>query len=159
MLGRDGIGGLAVLAASLVLFWLTLGLPESPLVPIGPGVYPRFVLGVTAVLSALLVVVDFVGRRRRRAAEGEAKKARPNYTLVLTSFAIFGLYVGVLPALGFRLSTLLYMIAAQAVLEPPKTARAWIVLLTIALATTIATYYLFERHLSVLLPRGRWTDF
>jgi hypothetical protein len=29
----------------------------------------------------------------------------------------------------------------------------------IALATAVATYFVFERYLSVLLPRGRWTGF
>ena len=37
MIGRDGIAGLAVAAASLVLFWITLGLERNPLVPSGPG--------------------------------------------------------------------------------------------------------------------------
>ena len=48
--------GSSCLAASLVLFALTLGLKASPLVPIGPGFYPRIVLGITAVLSAALLV-------------------------------------------------------------------------------------------------------
>jgi hypothetical protein len=29
----------------------------------------------------------------------------------------------------------------------------------VALITTVAVYFAFERYLSVLLPRGRWTDF
>jgi hypothetical protein len=29
----------------------------------------------------------------------------------------------------------------------------------VALLTTLVTYLMFERYLSVLLPRGRWTDF
>jgi hypothetical protein len=35
MIGRDGVTGLAAAAASLFLFWLTLGLERNPLVPIG----------------------------------------------------------------------------------------------------------------------------
>ena len=66
-LSRDGWAGLVVLAASLVLFGLTLGLKANPLVPIGPGFYPRIVLGVTALLAAVLVVTDW----------DSAKKAGP----------------------------------------------------------------------------------
>ena len=51
-IGKDGWAGLAILIASLVLFGLTLGLKDSPLVPVGPGFYPRIVLGITAALSA-----------------------------------------------------------------------------------------------------------
>jgi len=56
-LSRDGWAGLVVLAASLVLFVMTLGLKGSALVPVGPGFYPRIVLGVTA-LWLLLVVLQ-----------------------------------------------------------------------------------------------------
>ena len=45
MIGRDGWAGLVVLAFCAVLWWLTLGLKDNPLVPIGPGFYPRIVLG------------------------------------------------------------------------------------------------------------------
>jgi hypothetical protein len=29
----------------------------------------------------------------------------------------------------------------------------------VALITTVAVYVVFERYLTVLLPRGRWTQF
>jgi hypothetical protein len=69
-------------------------------------------------------------------------------------FVVFGLYVGALPWLGYRISTFL-----QCVLEPPRAMRGWIAVLATALITTVVTHILFERYLSVLLPRGRWTDF
>ena len=48
------VAGLAVLAASLVLLWLTLDLKDSPMVPVGPGFYPRIVLVITATLAVTL---------------------------------------------------------------------------------------------------------
>jgi putative tricarboxylic transport membrane protein len=152
-LSRDGVTGLAVLAASLVLFGLTLELRPNALVPIGPGFYPRIVLGLTAVLSLALVVFDLWGKRE------SSKGLNLNYGLVLAVFAIFGLYVGALPYLGFRIATFAFVAALQATLEPPRAARAWAVLGVTALVTTVATYFLFEHYLHVLLPRGRWTDF
>lgn len=151
-LGRDGWAGLAVLTASLVLFGLTLGLKGNPMVPIGPGFYPRIILGITAILAAALVLFDLLSARK---PVQEAKKA--NYGLVLAVFAIFGVYVGALPLAGFRISTLLFVAALQATIEPPKNARGWIVVGITATVTTFLAYYLFERELSVLLPRGRWT--
>lgn len=153
-MSRDGVTGLVALATSLALFALTLDLKPSPLVPIGPGFYPRIVLGATAVLAAALVVFDFLTRKARLAAG-----ARPNYGLVLSAFAIFGLYVGLLPFIGFRLATFLFVGAMQATIEPPKGARGWVFVAITALVTTLAAYFLFERQLTVLLPRGRWTGF
>jgi len=153
MLGRDGWAGLALFAASLVLFGLTLGLQDSPLVPIGPGFYPRIVLGVTAVLAAGLVAADWVAKKR------PTHQQSLRYGMVGVMFAVFGLYVGALPFLGFRLSTALYLAAANAVLAPPRGARGWLRVALVALITTVIVYVVFERYLTVLLPRGRWTDF
>jgi putative tricarboxylic transport membrane protein len=153
-LSKDGWGGLAVLAASLFLFGLTLGLKDNPLVPIGPGYYPRIVLAVTAVFALALIGVDLaVPSRPARAVE------KLNYVLVLEMFAVFGLYVGALPYVGFRISTFSYVAATNALLDVPRTAKGWARVLLIALITTVAVYYVFERYLTVLLPRGRWTNF
>ncbi len=142
-----------MLAASLFLFVLTLELKPSPLVPIGPGFYPRLVLGLTAVLSAALVIFDLL----------KTKKLAPlpsaNYAAVVLHFAVFGAYVLALPWLGFRIATFAYIAAANALIEPPKSARGWLRVALVALIAAAVVYYVFERYLSVLLPRGRWTDF
>jgi putative tricarboxylic transport membrane protein len=152
---RDGIAGLICLAGSLVLWVAGRGLPQPALVPIGPAYYPRLLFGVMAVLSVGLVVSDVVARRR-----GVAPATSPSarYRLVVLTFAIFGLYVVLLPVIGFRLATLLFVGGLQAVLEPPRGWGWWLVL-AVALGTTVLTYYVFERYLSVLLPRGRLTGF
>jgi len=151
VLGRDGIAGLVCLGGSLWFLALTRGLPHPALVPIGPGFYPRILLGILVVLSAALVVSDLLSRRRAAAAPAR-------YRLVLLAFAIFAAYVALMPMLGYRVATFLFVGALQATLEPPRGARWWLVL-AVALATTLVTYYIFERYLSVLLPRGRLTGF
>jgi hypothetical protein len=151
VLGRDGIAGLVCLGGSLWFLALTRGLPHPALVPIGPAFYPRILLTVTALLGAALVVSDLLSRRRAAAAPAR-------YRLVLLAFAIFAAYVALMPVLGYRVATFLFVGALRATLEPPRGARWWLVL-AVALATTLVTYYIFERYLSVLLPRGRLTGF
>jgi putative tricarboxylic transport membrane protein len=153
-LSREGWTGLAALAASLVLFTLTLDLKPNPLVPIGPGFYPRIVLGLSAVLAAALIAFDLFRAKAERAGQ-----AAPNYFLVLAVFLIFGLYVGALPVLGFRIATFAFVAVLQATLQPPRGTRGLITVIVSAFLTTALTYILFERYLQVLLPRGRWTDF
>jgi hypothetical protein len=152
-LSRAGWTGLAAAAASLVFFWLTLELKPNPLVPVGPGFYPRIVLGLTAVLAVALVLFELL------AGHKPGKAANLNYPLVLAVFVVFGLYIGALPYLGFRIATFAFVAVLQATLEPPRGARGWATVAVTALATTVASYFLFERYLQVLLPRGRWTDF
>ena len=153
MLSRDGWGGLVVLAASLFLFGLTLDLKDNPMVPIGPGFYPRIVLGITALLAVALVIADWRRRGKPRAEE------RMNYGLVVAMFAAFGLYAGALPYLGFRVATLAYVAGTNALLDPPRGMRGWLRVGAVALIATAAVYVAFERYLTVLLPRGRWTGF
>ena len=151
---KDGWGALAVLAASAALFAATLGLKDNPLVPIGPGYYPRIVLAITAILALWVFVSESLDKRAAR-----PKAERLNYALVVSLFAVFGLYCGALPYIGFRLSTLAYVAATNALLDPPKGARGWGRVALLALATTAVVYYVFERYLLVLLPRGRWVNF
>jgi putative tricarboxylic transport membrane protein len=152
---RDGIAGLICLAGALVLWVASRGLPQPALVPIGPAYYPRLLFIVMGVLSVALVVTDVVDQRR-----GGARPAAPpgHYRLVVLTFVIFALYVVMLPALGFRLATLLFVGGLQMTLDPPR-GRGWWLVLAVALGTTVLTYYVFERYLSVLLPRGRLTGF
>ena len=153
-LSKDGWAGLVVAAASLFLFSLTLELKPSPLVPIGPGFYPRIVLGITAFLGALLLAYDLFGRKPAARAGAQA-----DYGAVLLHFALFGVYVIVLPWLGFRIATFAYVAAANALMAPPRSARDWLRAVVLGFATALATYLVFEHYLSVLMPRGRWTDF
>jgi len=140
MIGRDGIAALVVFAASAALFAATLGLPDSPFVPIGPGFYPRIVLGITASLALALFVSDIAVHRRGRVVQ---QPERRNYRRVALFFVTFGVYVAALPLLGFRLATFLFVAAAQVVLDPPRGQRRWIVLLAIALVTAGLTYFVF----------------
>ncbi|HEY5898214.1 MAG TPA: tripartite tricarboxylate transporter TctB family protein [Burkholderiales bacterium] len=152
-LSRDGWAGLAVAAASLVLFFLTLDLKGNALVPVGPGFYPRIVLGMTVLFCAILVLQDLLSKDR------PAPLARASYAAVILHFAVFGLYVAALPGLGFRIATFVYVGVANALMEPPRRGMQWVRVVLLALGTAVATYYVFEHYLSVLLPRGRWTDF
>jgi putative tricarboxylic transport membrane protein len=157
-IGRDGIAGLILLAISLFLLFKSFQLPSLPIVPVGPGFYPAIVLSFMAAASALLVLQDLM-KRRPAAVAGAPDAPRRNYRLVAIAFAIVGAYVVLLPLVGFRVATVLFVGALQAALDRPRTARRWAVLAAIALGTTVVSYFVFERYLLVLLPRGAWTGF
>lgn len=157
-IGRDGIAGLILLAISLVLLVQSFQLPSLPIVPVGPGFYPAIVLSFMAAASALLVLQDLLSRRAAAAATAP-ETPRRNYRLVVIAFAIVGGYVALLPLLGFRVATVLFVGVLQAVLGRPRTARQWGALAAIALGTAAVGYFIFERYLLVLLPRGAWTGF
>lgn len=157
---RDSIAGLICLVLSIGMLVLTRGLPHSSFVPVGPDFYPRIVLVVMAALSAMLIASDLW--RKRSPAKAAPSAAAPqaeerNYRLVGITYAVFAGYVILLPLVGYRVSTFLFMAALQAVFEPPRSARRWAMVLVSALATAAVTYVVFNDYLSVLLPRGHWT--
>ena len=155
---RDIVTGCVCLAVSVVLLGATRGLPEaSILVPIGPGVYPRLVLAITAVLSVIVIAAGLRPGKTMQASNERASSAARNYPLVLAAFAVFGLYTLLLPIAGFRIATFLFVAALQALLDPPRTLRMGWVLLGVALATTFISHFVFESNLGVLLPRGSLT--
>lgn len=161
-MSRDGVAGLICLALSIGMLVLTRGLPKSSFVPIGPDFYPRIVLSIMAALSVMLIVSDLWRKRATKTPAAPGKEAVPeqrNYRLVGITFAVFAGYVALLPLLGYRITTFIFMAALQVALEPPRGLRRWIVVLVSALATAVITYLVFEHYLSVLLPRGRWTDY
>jgi riboflavin transporter FmnP len=161
MLTRDGVAGLVCLAVSIWLLLLTRGLPPAVMVPIGPAFYPRVVLLILAALSLVLIALDMrdAARRRTAAASGTAEAAisRPNYLLVLATFVEFGLYIALLPGLGFRIATFFFVLALQLTLEWPQSWKRWALAVIVAAATALACHLVFEEYLSVILPRGSWS--
>ena len=159
-LGRDGIAGLIGLAVSLILLPQAFGLPKLPIVPVGPGFYPTIVLVFLATTSAMLLVQDMLAQRRAEPADAETTTGPPRaYGLVAAAFLIVAGYVALLPLIGFRIATVLFVATFQYLLERPRTPKQWILLAAIAIATSVVVYLVFERYLLVLLPRGTWTGF
>ena len=158
-LGRDGIAGLIGLAVSLLLLPHALGLPKLPIVPVGPGFYPTIVLVFMALTSALLLLQDVRAQRQpAAAASADATPAVPRaYGLVAAAFAAVAVYIALLPLIGFRLATVLFVAAFQVILELPRTLLGWLQMAAIAVGTSAVTYVVFNNYLLVLLPRGTWT--
>jgi putative tricarboxylic transport membrane protein len=156
MLTRDGIAGLVCLAISVWLLALTFSLPPAAIVPIGPAFYPQLVLSLLAILSVILVALDLRALRTARAGDvvRTTSGPAPNYRLVLATFIEFGLYIALLPPLGFRISTFAFVFALQITLEWPRSPKHWALAVIVAAATSLIAYLVFEDYLSVLLPRG-----
>src|SRR5262245_17883031 len=163
-LGRDGIAGLVCLAISLALLPHAFGLPRLPIVPIGPGFYPAIVLSFMALTSAVLVLQDLLAQRRQGpppdAAPPEADAPAPAptraYGLVAASFLTIAVYIALLPLLGFRISTALFVFVFQMVLERPGSAMTLLRQLAVAFAAAAVPYVVFNDYLGLLLPRGLW---
>lgn len=157
-LSRDGIAGLIGLAVSVFLLPHAFGLPKLPIVPVGPGFYPTIVLVFLGTTSAILLVQDVLAQRRGGPADATTTPAPSRaYGLVAAAFLIVAGYVVLIPLVGFRIATALFVGVFQFVLERPTTTKQWATQAAIAVGTAAVTYFVFQHYLLVLLPRGAWT--
>ena len=156
-MGRDGIAGLLLFALSLWLYHQTGGIPNPPFVPLGPKFYPRVLLGLLGGLSVALVGADLLNQGRRRTSleekPGSIRQTLRQYRDVFLTYLLFGGYVTLMPLLGFRVATALFVAALSWVLGP-KTLRHAVLSVLIAVGFTAAVHYVFEVYLKLLLPPG-----
>jgi hypothetical protein len=117
------------------------------------------VLAFMGLTSALLLLQDVRAQRRSAPPAADTAATLPRaYGLVAAAFAVVGGYIGLMPLIGFRIATALFVAAFQLILERPATLRQWAALVAIAVGTSAVTYSLFNDYLLVLLPRGLWTN-
>ena len=65
-------------------------------------------------MSALLVIQDVLAQRAGgQSSAAEATAPQRAYGLVLAAFAVVGAYIVLLPLLGFRIATVLFVAAFQ----------------------------------------------
>ena len=151
------ISYVVLLVASILLWFEASGLPTSRWEVLGAGAFPKLVLGVLAVLSAV-AIADSLKKLRVTGwpAFGGAVlwwlRAR---RLVILLFLVLAVYLWAIPWLGFSLATFLFLLVAQALLAP----RTWLaagVGLAIAVLFSYGINWLFAEVFLVFLPRGAW---
>lgn len=154
-MGRDGWIGLGLLAFSGWLYSSLGQIPANPLVPIGPAFYPRFLLLLIVLLSLVLVIQNLLPRQEKKREKAPLGLWLGTYRPTLLTFAVFFLYVLLLPKLGYLLSTLLFVTVLHWLLG----GTLWRRLpgsLFLGIATALVTYAIFELYLRVFLPPGTW---
>lgn len=135
---------LLLLAVYVALTSVSLGLgtPARP----GPGFFPfggALIVGTNA-------VVFLVGALRKKAAAAAVGGERMrwwNVAYVLGAIVLFTLLVN---AIGFFVCTFLMMTFFMKVVS----SRSWTKTLTVAAATTLGAYLLFDLLLGAQLPKG-----
>jgi putative tricarboxylic transport membrane protein len=155
-MGRDGWIGVGLLVFNGWLYANLDKIPANPLVPIGPAFYPRFLLLLTFFLSLALVLQDLLARlKNTKKGKGIETNWFKTYQSTLLSFAVFGIYILLIPKLGYLLSTILFVSSLQWLLGTLQLRRlpgSFV----IGVGTSFITYWVFEIYLHVLLPRGSW---
>lgn len=153
------IFNLILLVLAGFLFYQGGKLPASAWEPLGPGSFPRIVLGLMILLSGAVIVSNARPalaelKRRREGAPGKALLGWwTRHRLVAIVLALFAFYVLLLKLLGFVVTTIAFLILVQWWVGP-KTRKNLFLAIAVALIFSIGTYYLFQAVLNVFLPAG-----
>ena len=160
-IGPDLAFGLFCLLVAGVLYREASRLPDSPFDPLGPGSVPMMVAGLLGFLALVLLGRLALGMGIGSAAQSliagmnrdEPPTHRRRPLTAIIGYAMTVAYVAVmhLDWLDFFWATLAYM-TALGLLLLPRTPRAWIAAVVIAVVSAAAMQYIFTRILFIDLP-------
>lgn len=145
----------ALLAGAAALFVSAGDIPASRFEALGAAAFPRFVFAAIG-LVAIIAIVDALRKipisAWARFGADTVSWARRR-SLVFICLAAFALYIGLLPVLGFTLSSFGFVFGLQVLLMPRKPATL-VIALAAALIFSFGINWLFAEVFTVFLPRG-----
>lgn len=159
----DLILGIILLLGSIFIFAISLRIPSSPYEPLGAAFLPKTLSGFIGLLSVILIVSSLyqgnkVDRKSEKVLSEQTTKdscqRRPllAWAVVISIF----LYIFLMPFIGFRLATFIFMISLGTVIyrreKSSKPLTHYLTLLMIALTLSFGLHYLFTSVMFVNLP-------
>lgn len=142
----DRLSAVLLLLAALVVWREASRVPAGGLSHPGPGFLPLVAAGLLGLLSAGLFVEASL---RRREAAAALLAPAPAWRKIGAMMAGLVVYALVLEKVGYLLSTA-PLLALFMILERQR----WVTVVAMALAATLASYWLFAVWLQVPLPKG-----
>jgi|SRR5690625_214338 len=114
---------------------------------IGPNIYPRILLVLMALLSVVVIIQEFKLPSKPVSYKG--------WLRVFSMVVITTLYIAAIPAIGFVLATIPYLILVPLLAGY----RRYGVIISVSLIYTVGVWLLFERVLFIILPQSPWFSF
>ena len=138
-------GGFFVLIVSIVFFYSSLELPYSSDLGPGAGFWPLWLSGLLIPLSLSYLYSVYKGKDS--AEKAPDKKAQKEMVHILGSM---GLYVALLPIIGFNLSSILFLFVFL------RKGYSWYMSLGISIVTSVLLFFLFTEGFATPLPVNIW---
>lgn len=145
-LNTDLLIGLAALVITALAYFVTRDLS-----PLG-GVFVNYVLVVLLTLSLACIVMGFVKPARREFFNSLVERNN-----ILIGLMLLGLYLLLLPRVGFIISSYGFYFAISLYLSDSRLATGNLVKTAALSAIVVASFYfIFHGFLAVPLPPGTW---
>ena len=138
-------GAIFAIIVSLVFLYSSLDLPYSSEIGPGPGFWPLWLSGLLVPLS--LAYFYSVLKGKDSAEKAPDKKAKMDMVFILGSM---GLYVLLLPYLGFNLASVLFLFVFL------RQGYSWYKSLGISVLVAVSLFFLFTEGFATPLPVNIW---
>lgn len=144
---------------SVFMYVEAVALPKGLFGTLGPGYFPKIVLGCLIVASGTLTVRlaarAVAAMRKEGPASGAMLAFFANYRFVALIFCLFFLYLVGMKLTGFLPSTLVFMAVSMWLLAPAHKDRGVVrVIALTSILLTASLYSLFTYAFLVMLPSG-----
>ncbi len=152
-INRDVVVAIGLMLFCGLCFAATFQIRDMGYATIGAEVWPRLILLILALLTAV-----YLGQSLRRPAPESSSNGLTGwlrrYRNALWCYALFALFLLTLPWLGMLIGGVSFVFAALTVMGE-RTLRAHLVHATIALGTIGLMWAIFTFGLRVILPEGQ----
>lgn len=138
-------GGISVLIVSIIFFGYSLQYPYASDLGPGPGFWPIWLSGLLIPLSLSYIYSAYKGKDS--AEKAPDKKAQKEIFFILTSM---GLYVFLLPIIGFNVSSILFLFVFL------RKGYNWYTSLGISVVASVFLFLLFTEGFATPLPVNMW---
>ena len=143
---------------SIVMIVLSMMLPKSKVMDIGPEFMP-IVIGILMLVLSGILLIQSIRSFKTVSEEYKEYKDDSEYKRVILSLLLCIAYVFLLAPLGFIISTLLYLGFQIYVLAPDdkRTKRDVVTYVIIDVLFTVVVFFLFRYGFTIVLPAGIFT--
>ena len=147
------IFNIALLIIAVMMFNNAGSLPSSAWEPIGSGSFPRLILAILTILSCIIIIKEIAKLRNTNAlASGSIKAWLWQHRLAFGVLSLFAFYAIALPLIGFRWSTLPFVLACQFLLGARRP-KQLVIAIIIAIFMSFGLEALFRHVFTISLPR------
>lgn len=152
-MAKDRIFSSAMLLLATVLFIETFRFPEkTSWMQFSGADFPRIVLVIMFVLSLTLLILSFVRKNKASDETPPESKETSGNGKVLLIFVSMGLYLYVMPIIGFVAASIGFLFICQGILMGLKQKKLIVQNVIVSVVIPVAVYYIFNNLLRVLLP-------
>lgn len=147
---KDRLFSTCILLFCLLMYVATYDFASGPTVgAVGPEVFPRAVIAVTALLAGISLLTSFINKSEKRI---DLRGVPHKYRAVGFLLLLFLLYAFALPVVGFVPATLGFMFIGQATLRGLSRRKDVITNVVVTVLSTLVVYFVFTEALNILLP-------